>query len=180
MGTSRRAGTRTTFPPLLLGLLDEVFLLSGYLMVFSFLWLRGMRGGVRGCAAAGVFARTTTLRDFFFYFFRLCRYSVLPSREKQPRCGTGKSRQTPLPMPPAPAGPARGGGDRKIEKSPGVDGMGWDKPPSADGVSRDAPTSRRSQSFPYPALLSSGAGGEFCRVFAPSLAALLRDCVKHL
>lgn len=49
------------------------------------------------------------------------------------------------------------------EKSPGVGGMGIIPNPR---VSRDAP---RSQSFPHPGLLSSGAGGEFCR-----------DCVKHL
>lgn len=60
------------------------------------------------------------------------------------------------------SGPRRG-----AEKSPGLGGMGINPPLSAAGVSRDAPTAGRSQSFPYPSLLSSGAGGEFCRVFAP-------------
>lgn len=106
-----------------------------------------------------MFARTATLRDLSDCIDIL--FSPLEKISPAARLENHARHYCPC-HPPRLVRSSAGG--RKIPK----DGWDGDKPPlSAAGVSRDAPTAGRSQSFPYPGLLSSGAGGEFCRVFAP-------------
>lgn len=133
-------------------------------MVFPFFGERGgftaLLAGVRGRAGAGVFARTATLRDFSDCIDN----SLLPSRENQPRCGAGKSCQTPLAMLPARLVLLSREGVRKILRG-GSDG---DEPPFCSRDFSGCSNSRRSQSFPYPGLLSNGAGVNSAG-FSPSL-----------